>query len=184
MLFVGLGYYWWQNLHTATVHKQSEVFLERLKNVAKLSTVEGHYSEIYTYKDFWKYDISFLRKQALVRIQAKVSAGIDLEGMNISADEAEKKITLGPIPEAQILSIDHELDYYDLDEGTFNSFSAEDLTTIQAEGKSLIRKAALESNLLIQSNQQLDEFLKEFTFLLQSMDWQVEILMDSKEIGG
>ncbi len=182
ILVGGLSYFAYQKFQERTIEKQGEVFLERIRAVSKLTTVEGHFSEVFSYKDFWKYDISPLRKKAMVRVKANVLAGIDLEGLNIETNSNSKLITIGPIPAAEIISIDHELDYYDLTVGTFNSFSATDHTAIQQECKSLIRKAALESNLTIRANQQLDEYLLAFQTLIESNGWQLQIIPNVKDI--
>ena len=108
-----------------------------------------------------------------------VSAGINLEGVQIQTDDQEKIIRLGPIPNAELQMIDHELDYYDLSEGTFNNFDAEDHNKIQKECKSLIRKAALKSNLLIRANQQLDQYLEAFRILIEANGWSLQIIPTS-----
>ena len=176
VIIFGAAYWWYQSIEFKTVESQGQVFVERLKTVAKITTVEGHFSEIYSYKDFWKYDLSPLRKQAMVRVQAKVSAGINLEGVKIETDSGKKIIRLGPIPEAELQMIDHELDYYDLSEGTFNSFDAEDHNKILQECKSLIRKAALQSDLIIQANKQLDEYLEAFRLMIEANGWNLQII--------
>lgn len=181
LIIFGLGWLGYKNLQQRETITQGDVFVERLKSVSKLTTVEGHFSEVYNYKDFWKYDISPLRKKALVRVRATVSAGIDLEGMSISMDPDKKIIELGPIPEATIQMVDHELDYYDLTEGTFNSFETADHNKIQQECKALIRKAALKSNLIVTANKQLDEYLVAFRMLIEPNGWQLHILPNVKE---
>ncbi|MBK9982670.1 MAG: DUF4230 domain-containing protein [Saprospiraceae bacterium] len=42
------------------------------------------------------------------------------------------------MPPAEILSVDHDLDYYDLSEGFFNSFSTEDYNKINADAKDFV----------------------------------------------
>ena len=71
ILFFGTGvfltkkYYTWQEVQAK---EQSQVLLEKVKNVYKLVTVEGHFSEVYTYEDYWAYDFSPFRKKALIRV--------------------------------------------------------------------------------------------------------------------
>ena len=61
--------------------EQSQVLMEKIKTVAKLVTVEGYFSEVYDYQDYWNYDVSMFRKKALIRVKAKVSVGYDLSKM-------------------------------------------------------------------------------------------------------
>lgn len=117
------------------VTENSTVLLERIKQVAKLVTVEGYFSEIYDYKDYYGYDLSFFRKKALLRVKAKVSVDYDLEKMKITALPDTRTIRINGIPPAEILSIEHDLDYYDLQEGLFNSFSPEDHSKLNANAR-------------------------------------------------
>ncbi len=105
---------WYFKRQEAVVQENGVVLLERIKQVAKLITVEGYFSEIYDYQDYYGYDLSIFRKKALIRVKAKVSVGYDLEKMKVTSDAATKTIHLSGIPPAEILSIEHDLDYYDV----------------------------------------------------------------------
>jgi len=53
-VFYGTRYYYtWGEV---TAEEKSQVLLEKIKTVAKLVTVEGYFSEVYSYEDYWKYD--------------------------------------------------------------------------------------------------------------------------------
>ena len=138
---------WYFKRTEAVVQESGVVLLERIKQVAKLVTVEGYFSEIYDYQDYYGYDLSFFRKKALIRVKAKVSVGYDLEKMKITAVSETKTIQLSGIPPAEILSIEHDLDYYDVQEGFFNEFSPDDYDKLNASAKEFIRKKAMESDL-------------------------------------
>ena len=111
-----------------SVEEQSNVLLEKIETVAKLVSVEGFFSEIYSYKDDWEpvpnpiYSPKFSKK-ALIIVKAKVSVGYDLEKMSIEADHARKVIRISNIPEPEIISIEHDQKYYDMEESSFNSFN-------------------------------------------------------------
>ena len=131
-----------------TVSKQSsQVLLERMKSVAKVIAVEGHFSEIYTHEDYYNFDLSPFRKKALLRVKAKVSVGYDLENMKMEANDATKIISISNIPDPEILSIEHDVDYYDIQEGTFNSFSEQELTDLNRRAKKFIEEKAKSDNL-------------------------------------
>lgn len=166
----------WYFLRSETVEQEnSTVLLEQIKQVAKLVTVEGYFSEIYDYKDYYGYDLSFFRKKALLRVKAKVLVGYDLEKMKITAVPETKTIRLSNIPPAQILSIEHDLDYYDVQEGMFNSFTNEDYTKLNANAKEFIRKKAMESNLLNSAATQRNTILETMRFMAQSAGWALEV---------
>lgn len=156
------------------VEEQSQVLLEKIKTVAKLVTVEGYFSEVYDYKDYWGYDFSLFRKKALIRVKAKVSVGYDLSNMNIKMDHATKTVILSKLPDPKIISIDHDLDYYDLTEGTFNSFSAQDLSQLNEKAKNYIHQQAESSDLLITAEKQGNKMLDMIEFMVEAAGWNLK----------
>lgn len=151
--------------------ENSEVVLERIKKVAKLITVEGYFTEVYDYKDYWGYDFGIFRKKALVRVKAKVSVGYDLEQLKLDANPATKTITVSNLPEPQILSIDHDLDYYDISEGTFNTFTEADYNKINTNAKKYIEARAKESQLLETARKEGNQALELMRFVTESAGW-------------
>ena len=178
----------WYFLRTQAVQTEnSTVLLERIKQVAKLVTVEGYFSEIYDYKDYYGYDMSIFRKKALLKVKAKVSVGYDLEKMKITASPETKTIRITGIPPAEILSIEHDLDYYDVQEGFFNTFTTEDYNKLNANAKEFIRQKALDSDLMKQAAEQRNVVFETMRFMAESMGWEVEIegaagLLEQKDI--
>ena len=164
-------YYEWQEIK---VKEQSQVLLEKIKKVYKVVTVEGHFSEVYDYEDYWGYDFSPFRKKALVRVKAKVLAGYDLDQLSIEAFPEEKKIIISELSKPSILSIEHDLDYYDLTAGTFNAFTKEDYNKINAKAKQYIVEKAAESDLLKSAEQQGNQALEMIQFMVQNAGWTVE----------
>ena len=81
--------------------------------------MEGTFSEIYNYSEYQGYFTFFWDKKILVRVRATVSAGYDLERLQMEADPIIKTIHISGLPKPEILSIDHTLDYYDISEGAF-----------------------------------------------------------------
>jgi hypothetical protein len=163
--------------------EQGTVLLERIEKVAKLVTVDGYFSEVYNYKDYYGYDWSIFRKKALIRIKAHVLAGYDLEQINLDANSANHTITLSQLPKPEILSIDHDLDYYDLTEGTFNSFTNEDLTRLNEQAKNYIEQAASKSDLLTQAEARGKELIETIRFLVEAQGWRINIEMQTIEDG-
>ena len=167
---------WYYKKTSATVEEQSTVLLEKIKKVTKLITVEGYFSEIYDHKDYYYYDISPFRKKALLRVKAKVSVGYDLGNMKIDALPAEKKIVISQLPDPEVLSIDHEVDFYDLQQGTFNGFTAKDYTALNKKAKEYIEKSAIDSELLNTAKEQANTTLELIEFIVEGAGWTVEIV--------
>jgi hypothetical protein len=162
--------------------EDSTVLLEKIQAVAKLSTVEGTFSEIYNYSEYQGYFTFFWDKKVLVRVRATVSAGYDLEKLNITADSATKTIRMSGLPKPQILSIDHTLDYYDISEGLFTSFSPEDYTRINQRAKDLIRDSALRSNLLTEADIQGAKMLDLMRFMIEGAGWKLQVAGQEEEV--
>ena len=176
ILFFGGGawltqkYYTWKEVKT---EEQSQVLLEKVKNVYKLITVEGYFSEVYDYKDYWGYDFSPFRKKALIRVKAKVAVGYDLEQMKIEVQPEKKILFIRKLPPPSIISIDHELDYYDITEGTFNSFSVQDYNNLNANAKQYIIEKAKESDLLTSAEKQGNQALQMMQFIVENSGWNL-----------
>lgn len=155
--------------------EDAAVLLEKIQAVTKLITVEGQFSEIYNYNESDGWMLNLWDKKVLVRVRATVSAGYDLERLRMEADPATKTIRMSALPEPQILSIDHTLDYYDISEGYFTSFTPEDYNRINQRAKDLIREKAMESNLLPAAREQADKMLELIQFMVESAGWKLVI---------
>lgn len=158
--------------------KQS-ISLEQIREVSKLITVEGEYSNIHEYKDFGYKELSFLSKKALVRIKAKVSVGYNLDKAEFIADENTKTLTIRNLPEPEILSIDHNLEYYDIQEGMFNSFNERELSSIGSTGLAQLRKNVERGPLMAKAREQGLERLGLIRVLAEGGGWKV--IVESEE---
>jgi hypothetical protein len=152
-----------------------EVLMEQMKNVIKLGTVEGYFSEIYNYKEHYGMDVSFFTKKALIRVKARILAGFDFEKVKISVDEKSNTVTISNIPPPQILSMEHDLDYYDITEGIFNSFTTEDYNKMNNQAKIYIKNVALKTNLMQNAKNQLNSHLQVLNVLMSSYGWKLEV---------
>ncbi len=178
----GLFVYLWLNQGGGTVERESQVLLERIKNVSKLVTTEGYFTEFYIHKDNKRgvrlylpmpTDFKFTKK-AIVKVTAKVSAGFDMEAMEIKADHQRKVIRISNIPDPSIISIDHDLEYFDMQESYFNAFNKEELTELNQEAKRHIEEKALESGLLESAIAQGNSMLEIIEFMVEEAGWTVE----------
>ncbi len=150
------------------------VLIEKIKEVTKLISIEGYFSEVYENKEYWGYDFSPLRKKALIRVKAKVSVGYDFTNLKIQSFPDEKIIRIGQLPDPEVLSIDHDLDYYDISEGSFNSFNEQDFNKMNAEAKAKIEKAAIASDLLLKAEKQSAKIFNMMELIVESSGWKIE----------
>ncbi len=153
----------------------SSVLLERIENVCKLVTVEGHFSEVYQHSDYWGYNVWPFNKKILIIVKAKISAGYDMTTMKIIMDSKNKTVLLQNVPtQAKILSIDHTIEYFDINEGTFNSFTPKDYSELNEKAKNFIREKAEQSNLNRLAEAQGNKMLDMIRFMAESSGWSVK----------
>ena len=153
----------------------AEVILEQMQAVTKLVTAEGYFSEVYDYKDYYQWDISPLRKKALMRVKAKVIMGYDLEQMALHLDTESRTVTIRDVNRPQILALEHDVDYYDLTSGTFNKFAETDLNTLNQRAKQFISEVALQSNLVDLANTRKEEIFATLRTLTESAGYRLII---------
>ncbi len=158
-----------------TVH-QSHVLLEKIKSVCKLVSVEGDFAEIYKYENTKEHFMSLLssKKKALVVINAKAQIGYDLKKLIMNADNERKKITLTNFPQPEILSIETELEFYDIKNGMFNSFSPNDLTTLHQEAKNHIREKIPVSGLMDTARKEALEAVLLIESIVATIGWKLD----------
>lgn len=153
--------------------QDSTIVMEKVNKVLKLVTVEGNFSEIHKHTEFYGVDFSPFRKKALIRINAKVLVGYDLEKINMEIDEASRTIFIAKFPEPDILSIEDNIEYYDITEGMFTSFSNSDYNSFQKIGKEKIREVAKKSKLIETAAEQKNDMLEILNATLNSIGWKL-----------
>lgn len=177
IIMAGFWVYMKSRLFEVRKAENTTIVLEKIKTVTKLISVEGQFSELYNYKESYEYDFfNLFSKKILLRVNAKVSVGYDFEKVNISIDSLNNSpVTLNELPQPEILSIDHDLDYYDISEGTFNRFTTEEYNMINRKAKELIASKAKNTPLLATAEKQKSEYLTMMEMALQSAGWKLII---------
>lgn len=177
MVLLAISAAWYSGYKSSLFQKKAEesstVLLNRIEKVMKLVTVEGHISEVYSYKDHVTFDFSPFRKKALIRVNAKASIGYDFEKVVFDIDESTKTITINDFPEPEVLSIDHDLDYYDISQGTFNTFTNEDYNKINKRAKDYVKTLANEGDLIDSAKEQKEELISTLQLLLNGLGWKL-----------
>ncbi|QWX83999.1 DUF4230 domain-containing protein [Cellulophaga sp. HaHaR_3_176] len=155
---------------------QSHVLLEKIKSVCKLISVEGDFAEIYRYENTKERFLSLVssKKKALIVINAKAQIGYDLKKVGLKADNESKKIILTDFPQPEILSIEPELDFYDIKNGMFNSFTPDDLTVLNQEAKQHIRDKIPESGLMETARSEAIEAILLIESIVETIGWKLD----------
>ena len=172
-----LGGYWAMNAYLSpseeTVTVEGTVLLEKVERVAKLITIEGYFSELYDHEDYYSYDISIFRKKAILKVRGRVSIGYDFEQMEFAVNPAKRELEIRYLPPPEILSIDSDVSYYDIQEGLFNSFDEEDLTKLNVAAKELIREKAQNSDLMGKAEKQALDVQELINIIAKEAGWTV-----------
>lgn len=165
-----------------TIH-QSTVLLERIKRVCQLITVEGDFAEIYRYESTKESFMSLISstKKALIVINAKARIGYDLKKIKMHADTSRKKIILTNFPQPEVLSIEPDLEFYDIKNGLFNAFTPNDLTSLNKEAKSHIHEKIPESGLMDTARREAMEAVLLMEKLVETIGWKLDY--SSLELG-
>lgn len=176
ILALTLGIYvtsWWYAKNDPKRVVESQVLLEHIKNVTKLVTVEGYFSEVYSEEDTKNYYLFYSTKKVLIKVKAKVSAGYDLSNMKVEADAASKTLHISNIPEPSIISVDPEVSYYDIANGVVNQFTPDDYTRLNKKAVDTIRTQALHSDFMNTVQKQGIKNFDAIRILAESMGWKV-----------
>jgi len=167
---------YYNNLKQKQLQSQSIVLMEKIKQVCKLITVEGEFSEIFTHQDEknWFFKLLQLEKKALLIVKAKVMIGFDLSTINIEIDIHKKRVALTNFPEPEILSIDSDLEYYDIQRGMIHKFSEKDLTMMNKKSKEFIREKVADSQLYSIARKQAADTIGVIRDLIESVGWEIQ----------
>ncbi|MBT8293285.1 MAG: DUF4230 domain-containing protein [Eudoraea sp.] len=155
---------------------QSTIILEKIKSVCKLISVEGDFAEIYRYENKREHFMSLLssKKKALIVINAKAQIGYDLKKVLMHADTDKKKIILSNFPQPEVLSIEPELEFYDIKNGFFNTFTPSDLTSLNQEAKRHVMEKIPESGLMDTARREALEAVLLIEKIVETIGWKLD----------
>ena len=155
---------------------QSTVLLERIKSVCKLISVEGDFAEIYRYENTKERFLSLVssKKKALIVINAKAQIGYDLQKILMHADIDKKKIIMTNFPEPEVISIEPELEFYDIQNGLFNTFTPNDLTSLNKEARKHIMEKIPESGLMDTAKREALEAVLLVEKIVETIGWKLD----------
>ena len=185
LLFIGLiggavlSYFIFQRFSLtrkkSLTERQSVILLDKIKKVSKLITVEGDFSEIYhhenTKEKFWGITS---KKKAIILINAKAHIGFDFRKIKMKASTKKKVVVLSEFPAPEVLSIEPDLKYYDIQNGYLNKFDSSDLTTLNKEAKEHVLQKIPESNLMQTANKEALNAILLMENLVETIGWKLD----------
>lgn len=154
------------------LQENSILIQEQIKNVGKLIVTEGHFSEVFTYKNSKDIfgDLLSVEKKALVVVNAEVTIAYDLSKIEFEIDELSKTLTILSIPDEEI-KINPDLEYYDVQADYLNPFEAKDYNDIKNTVKASLLKKIEDSDLKSNAKNRLISELSKFYILTNSLGW-------------
>ncbi|WP_425234514.1 DUF4230 domain-containing protein [Ulvibacterium sp.] len=156
------------------LQENSMLIQQQIDNVSKLIVTEGHFAEVYTYKDSQELFGSLITadKKALVVVNAEVTVAYDLSKIDFEMDRDSKTLYIKTIPEPEV-KINPDFEYYDVTADYFNQFNASDYNTIKTNVNSALFKKIEASPLKTNARNRLISELQKFYILTNSMGWSL-----------
>ncbi|WP_339651367.1 DUF4230 domain-containing protein [uncultured Maribacter sp.] len=156
------------------LQENSMLIQQEISNVSKLIVTEGHFAEVYNYKDSKALFGQLLRaeKKALVIVNADVTVAYDLRLIDFEIDEATKTVKINSMPEAEI-KLNPDFEYYDVTADYLNQFDAADYNKIKKTVNASLMKKVKASSLRTNAENRLISELQKFYILTNSMGWRL-----------
>jgi len=157
------------------LYESSSLIQKQIQNVGKLIVIEGHFSEVFNYKNskeiFGEYFTS--EKKALVVVNADVSVAYDLSKIEYKIDEENKILQIIGVPDEEII-INPDLEYYDVQADFLNPFEAKDYNEIKDKVNSSLMEKFKNSSLKRNAKNRLISELSDFYILTNSLGWRLQ----------
>lgn len=159
---------------TVVINNSSDLIQEQLKNVSKLVVSEGYFSEVFNYENSKEILGEYLiaEKKAIVVVNAKVTIAYDLEKLTYKLDEDTKTLQILSIPDHEV-SINPDLEYYDIKEDFLNQFEAKDYNSIKETVNTWLKVKIEKSTLVSNAQNRLISELAKFYILTESLGWKL-----------
>ncbi len=157
------------------LQENSALIQEQIRNVSKLVVTEGHFSQVFTYKNSKAIfaNLVNVEKKALVVVNADVTVSYDLSLIQYELDEESKTLKILSIPKEEI-NISPDFEYYDVTADYLNPFNAEDYNKIKDKVKVQLMKKVEASNLKSNAENRLISELSKFYILTSSLGWTLQ----------
>ncbi|MCK0122821.1 DUF4230 domain-containing protein [Gelidibacter sp. F2691] len=176
VMVVLFGYRYFFNDNDKTILEENSALIqEQIKNVSKLVVTEGHFSQVFTYKNSKGIfaNLVNVEKKALVVVNANVTVSYDLSQIEYELDEKSKTLKILSIPKEEI-NISPDFEYYDVTADFLNPFQAEDYNKIKNKVNAQLMKKIEASNLKSNAQNRLISELSKFYILTSSLGWTLQ----------
>ena len=154
------------------LQENSMLIQHQIDNVSKLIVTEGHFSEVYNYKDSKMLfgPLISAEKKALVVVNAEVTIAYDLSEIDFEVDETSRTLKINGIPDPEV-RVNPDFEYYDVTSDYLNMFDASDYNKIKKNVTASLLKKVEASSLKKNAQNRLLSELQKFYILTNSMGW-------------
>ena len=175
LIVLGFQYCEFKDDNHQRLEEHSALIEKTIKNVGKLVVAEGEYAEVFTYEDSKEFylDILTATKKALVVANAKATISYDLSQVETRIDETTQTVYITNIPKPE-LTINPNLEYYDIQQDLFNPFEAEDYNVIKARVTKTLEEKIKASSLYTNAENRLITELHKIYILTNSLGWTLQ----------
>ncbi len=163
---------WEDKKEKSILQENSMLIQQQINNVSKLIVTEGHFAEVYNYKDSQELFGALITadKKALVVVNAEVLVTYDLTKIDFEVIEKTRTLRINSIPEPEI-KINPDFEYYDVTADYLNPFKASDYNKIKRNVNASLMKKVEASSLISNAGNRLISELSKFYILTNSMGW-------------
>ena len=156
------------------LQENSMLIQQQIANVSKLIVTEGHFAEVYNYKDSQELfgPLITADKKALVVVNAQVTVAYDISEVDFEVDEENKTLYVKSIPEPEI-KINPDFEYYDVTADYLNQFDASDYNKIKRNVNTSLMTKVEASTLKANAKNRLISELAKFYVLTNSLGWKL-----------
>ncbi|MGB0884176.1 MAG: DUF4230 domain-containing protein [Flavobacteriales bacterium] len=157
------------------VEHEAHILLEEVKKVCKLVCVEGDFQEIFDTRSEKSHFFNTIKsqKKALLIVKAKALVGFDLSTLVFDLKTDEKTIILSHFPHSKLISLETDIQFYDISKGLFSRHSEVDLTELHNKSKELIVKKVELSKLHDLAKHQAMELLNLTAKMSKILGWTI-----------
>ena len=165
--------FWTEDKKERSILQENSMLIQQqIDNVSKLVVTEGHFAEVYNYKDSKMLfgPLISAQKKALVVVNADVTVAYDLSQIEFEVDEETKTLRIKSIPEPEV-KINPDFEYYDVTSDYLNMFEASDYNKIKKNVTASLMKKVEASSLKTNAQNRFLSELQKFYILTNSMGW-------------
>lgn len=175
VIFFAWKYFENKGIERDRLEESTDLIQKQIKNVGKLVVTEGNFAQVFSYNDSKKFylDIFSARKKALIIVNADVTVAYDLSKLQTRVNPETKTVTITYIPKEEI-SINPNIQYYDVTQDYLNQFEAKDYNKIQERIKKSLMGKIEKSSLKSNAKNRLISELQKIYILTNSMGWKLE----------